>query len=127
MTAPNDLVIGRRQVILILQFLVGSLVTFGGTAFALSAVNSNGTALGLTHLSIGVAGLVVGVIAAKSKTLPKRPLLAVGLITIVYSVSSITVAAIDSLLPSPSLHDALIGTAAAVIMNAIILYLLPRH
>jgi hypothetical protein len=127
MTASNDLVIGRRQVILLLQFLVGSLVTFGGTAFALSAVNSTGTALGLTHLSIGVTGLIVGVIAARRKTLPKRPLLAIGLITIAYSVSSVSVAAIESLLPTPSLHDALIGTTAAVIMNSIILYLLPRH
>ncbi len=126
MTDSNDLVVSRRQIVIVLQFLVGSLVTFGGTAFALLAVNSFGTALGSVHLLIGAAGLLAGILAIRQEILPRTLLLVTNTFTILYSISSVSIAAIDSLLPTSALHDSLIGTAAAVIMSIVIVYLLPR-
>jgi hypothetical protein len=123
----SSLVIGKRQLILALQFLTGSLVTFGGTAFALLAVNQLGTALGSIHLLIGLTGLSVGIFALRRHSLPRKLLLAANALTIVYSISSVSAAGILSLLPSSAFHDSLIGTAAAVIMSSIIIYLLLRR
>jgi hypothetical protein len=120
------LVVGKRQVVIILQFLVGSLVTFGGAAFTLLAVNPSGTALGLGHLSIGVAGLLVGILAVTRSALPFGTLLAINGVTIAYSLLSVSIAAIQSLLPVPALHDSLIGTFVAVVMSGALIYLLPR-
>ncbi len=127
MTDPNDLVVSRRQIVILLQLLVGSLVTFGGTAFALLALNSLGTALGSVHFLIGAAGLIAGILAIRQKALPKSLLLVTNMLTILYSISSVSIAAADSLLPTSALHDSLIGTAAAVIMSSVIVYLMPRH
>lgn len=126
-TGENSfLTIGKRQMIIALQFLIGSLVTFGGTAFALLAVNGLGITLGSIHLLIGLVGLFTGIFVATRKALPRNLLLGANLLTIVYSVSSVSVAGILSLLPSSAFHDSLIGTAAAVIMSSIVIYLLRR-
>jgi hypothetical protein len=124
---PAYLVVGKRQLVTVLQFLVGSLVTFGGTAFTLLAINPFGTALGLGHLSIGIVGLLVGILVAKRKALPRGTLLAVNGVTIAYSLLSVSIASLQSLLPADALHDSLIGTFIAVVMSGTLIYLISRQ
>lgn len=113
-----------RTAVKVLQFLVGALVTFGGASFAAFAINAFGTLLGLIHLSIGVAGLVTGILISRSEELPRRLLIAVNAVTIVYSASSESLVEAESLLPSFAATGSLIGTGVALIMSAAIIYLL---
>ncbi len=120
-------VMSRRQLVLVLQILVGSLVTFGGTAYVVFALNSRGTAFGLGHLSVGVVGLFLGIFAASRKRLPRDALLGINLVTIAYSVVSDGAAGVLTLLPTGAFHDSVIGTVVAVIMSSAIVYLLARR
>ncbi len=96
----------------------------GGASFVAFAVNAFGTLLGLIHLSIGVVGLVTGILISGSEELPRRLLITVNAVTIVYSASSEGLVEAESLLPSFAVTGSLIGTGVALIMSAAIIYLL---
>jgi hypothetical protein len=113
-----------RPIVIILQFIVGSLVTMGGTLFATFAVNNFGRSLGLIHLSIGLIGLAAGFIAIRGKPWSRTFLLAINGLTIAYSTGSESIVQLQSLLPSTSSLRSLIGTVIAIIMSGTILYLL---
>ncbi len=119
-------IVERKQLVVLLQIIVGSLVTFGGTAYVVFASNSLGTLFGSGHLLVGLVGLSVGIIAAGKKVLPRRQVLGVNVLTIVYSLASDGAAGVLSLLPIGAFHDSIIGTAAAVIMSGAIIYLLSK-
>jgi hypothetical protein len=119
-------VIGTRQLILGLQLLVGSLVTFGGTAYLLFAVNPLGTAFGAGHLLVGLTALSIGILALSRKGLRRSRLLGVNVVVIVYSLVSDGAAGMLTLLPTDAFHDSAVGTAAAVIISCTIVYLLAK-
>ena len=112
--------------ITILQFLVGALVTMGGSLFAILTVNSFGMSLGLVHLSIGITGLFGGVIYLQARPWSRNFLFAINALTVAYSTFSESVVQIQSLLPSSSSTGSLIGTIIAIIMSCAILVLLKR-
>jgi hypothetical protein len=116
----------RRSAIIALQFLVGGLVTVGGTLFAALAVNSFGTGLGLIHLSIGVIGILSGVAFLQAKPRSRSLLLAINAVTIAYSSFSESIVEIQSLLPSFASIGSLIGTVIAIIMSFAVIALLLR-
>ncbi len=113
-----------KTAVTILQFLVGGLVTMGGSLFALFAVNTFGRSLGMAHLSIGLLGLAGGFSALRERPWSKTYLLAINGLTIAYSSLSESIVQIQSLLPSPSSLGSLVGTIIAIIMIATIIYLL---
>ena len=49
-----------REVITVLQFFVGALVTLGGAAYTVDGTRPVGTTLGVIHLAVGLAGLFGG-------------------------------------------------------------------
>jgi hypothetical protein len=113
----------RRQIITILQFFVGGLVTLGGTAFARSGTYPVGTLLGSIHLAVGIAGLFGGYVYIKRKTWSANFLIWINAITIAYSTFAETLAEIYAYLP-PGINDALIGTILAVVASIAILFLI---
>ena len=115
---------GSRRLILLFQFVVGSLVTFGGTAYVIFSVNAVGSAFGAGHLLAGLTGLSVGFFTLAKKDLPRDWLLGVNVVTIVYSLLSDGVAGVLSLLPAGAFRDSVIGTAIAVTISCAIVYLL---
>jgi hypothetical protein len=121
---PKQRVGAGKTVVTVLQFLVGALVTMGGSLFALLAVNNFGKSLGLIHLSIGLAGLVGGFVALKERSWSKIFLLGINVMTIGYSSLSESIVEIESLLPSNSALGSLIGTIIAILMSATIIYVL---
>jgi len=114
----------RRLAIEILQLLVGALVTIGGSLFAIFAVNSFGIALGLIHLSIGIAGIIGGIAFLLGKPRSSTLLLAINGLTIAYSTFSESIVQIQSLLPPFASTGSLVGTVIALIMSFGIIYLL---
>jgi hypothetical protein len=124
---PQFVTLDRRQLVLALQILVGSLVTFGGTAYVIFAVNPLGTAFGSGHLLTGLAGLTVGIVTLRKKVLPRNALLGINIFTIAYSVVSDAAAGALSLLPNSAFHDSVIGTLIAIIMSSLIVYLVTRR
>jgi hypothetical protein len=124
---PQYLTVDRRRLVLALQILVGSLVTFGGTAYVVFAVNPLGTAFGSGHLVTGLVGLTVGIVTLRRKVLPRNALLGINVFTIAYSAASDAAAGALSLLPSSAFHDSVIGTLVAIIMSSLIVYLVTKR
>jgi hypothetical protein len=114
----------RRSAIIALQFLIGGVVTMGGTLFATLAVNSLGRSLGLIHLSMGVAGILSGVAFLQAKPWSRSLLLAINAVSITYSSFSESVVEIQSLLPPYASIGSLIGTLIAIIMSFAVIALL---
>jgi hypothetical protein len=113
----------RRELITALQFFVGGLVTLGGASYAAFGTYPVGTALGLIHLVVGMTGLFGGYAILRRKPWSRQFLVALNIVTILYSAFSEALAQIYALLP-PGINDSLIGTVIAIIVSAIIIYLL---
>jgi hypothetical protein len=109
------------EITAILQFFVGGLVTLGGAAYARSGTYPVGTALGLGHLAIGLAGLYGGYAFMKRKSRSPKFLIWINSVTIIYSAIVESLAEIYAYLP-PGINDALIGTIVAIIVSSIIIY-----
>lgn len=112
----------KETAVTLLQFLVGALVTMGGTLFAIFALNEYGRSLGIVHLSIGLLALAGGFVAWKRSAWSRSYLLAVDALMIAYSTMSETLVKVQSLLPSPASVGSLIGTVIAIVMGAAIIY-----
>ena len=112
-----------REIVTVLQFFVGGLVTLGGAAYARGGTYPIGTALGLFHLVVGLTGLFGGYSFLRRKTCSREFLIAINSVTIVYSAFAESLAEIYSFLP-PGVNDALIGTIIAIVVSATIIYLL---
>ncbi|MDG6998725.1 MAG: hypothetical protein JRN15_06395 [Nitrososphaerota archaeon] len=112
-----------REIVTILQFFVGGLVTLGGAAYARSGTYPFGTAMGLVHLAVGLTGLFAGYSFLRRKHWSQNFLIGINYLTIGYSAFSETIAEIYALLP-PGINDALIGTIIAIIVSATIIYIL---
>jgi hypothetical protein len=115
-----------REVIMVLQFFVGALVTLGGVAFAVDGTRPVGTALGALHLVIGLVGLFGGYVFLKRKAWSRKFLVGINSVTIVYSAFAETLAEVYAYLP-PGINDALIGTIIAIIVSAVIIYMLRAY
>jgi hypothetical protein len=117
----------NRQLVIVLQLLVGALVTMGGALFAVFALNPLGTALGLVHFTSGVVGLLAGVMLLRSTAVSRRFLLAVNGWIISYSALSESIVQIASLPTSRVSIGSLIGTIIAIMMSCMIVYLLLKR
>ncbi len=113
-----------REVITILQFFVGGLVTLGGASFARVGSYPIGTLLGSIHLAIGLTGLYAAYAFLNRKTWSISFLYVIASVTIAYSALAETLAEIYAYLPR-GINDALVGTIIAMIVSAVIIYLLP--
>ncbi len=113
----------KREIIVALQFFVGGLVTLGGAAYAAGGSYPLGTALGLVHHSVGLTGLFGGYAFLGRTPWSRRFLIWTNVATIVYSAFSESLAQIYALLP-PGITDSLVGTIIAILVGAVILYLL---
>jgi hypothetical protein len=128
MVAPELPSNATRRAVVVLQFLVGGVMTFGGYAFAFFAVNSFGEQLGWIHFVVGLVGLLAGFLTLTARMSQLRGfLIAINIVTIVYSLFSETLAETESLLGGPDLVASLIGTLIAVVMSGAIIYLLSRR
>jgi hypothetical protein len=126
-SGPQYVTMDRRKLVLALQLLVGSLVTFGGSAYVIFALGPLGTAFGSGHLLTGLAGLTIGIAAVGKKDMPRNVLLGINILTIVYSAVSDAAAGALSLLPTSAFHDSVIGTLVAIIISSSIVYLVTRR
>jgi hypothetical protein len=113
----------NRQIITILQFFVGALVTLGGAAFTVGGSYPIGTLLGSVHLVIGIAGLLGGYVYLRRKTWSRSFLVSVNIVTIVYSAFAETLAEVYAYLPR-GINDAFVGTIIAIIVSGVILYMI---
>jgi ABC-type glycerol-3-phosphate transport system permease component len=113
----------HRKLTAVLQFFVGGLVTLGGAAYARDGVYPLGTALGVIHLSVGLSGLVGGYAFLTRKVWSRRFLIAINVLTILYSGFSESLAQVYSLLPS-GVNDSLVGTVIAIVVSAVIIFTL---
>jgi hypothetical protein len=116
----------RRELVTALQFFVGALVTLGGLGYASTATYPVGTTLGLIHLLVGLTGIFAGYAFLKRQAYSRRFLIAINIVTIVYSAFSESVAEVYALMP-PGIGDALVGTIIAIFVSAAIIYLLLRQ
>lgn len=116
----------NQGVVTALQFFVGGLVTLGGAAYARFGTYPFGTALGLVHLAVGLAGLLGGYIVYRREPRARRFLIVVNLVTIAWSAFSEGMAQVFSLL-TPGINDSLIGTIVAVLVSAEIIYMLRNN
>lgn len=114
----------NKSAVAVLQLVVGSIVTFGGYAFISFANNPTGSELGAFHFTLGVAGLLAGFAALKTRSVPVKLLLAVNGATIAYSILSEYFIEAGSLLPPFAAQDSLVGTAFAVLFSVAVVYLL---
>ena len=112
-----------REIVTVLQFFVGGLVTLGGAGYARNGTYPLGTFLGLVHLVVGLTGLFGGYSFLRRRSWSREFLVGINSLTIVYSAFSETLAEIYDLLP-PGVNDALIGTIIAIVVSATIIYLL---
>lgn len=113
----------RREILTVMQFFVGGLVTLGGAAYAGGGTYPVGTALGLVHLAVGLTGLFAGFAYLRRRAWSPTFLIWINGATIVYSIFSESLAQIYAFLP-PGINDSLIGTIIAVVVSAAIIYLL---
>ena len=112
----------RRQVVLALQLFNGGLVTLGGLAYAALGAHPWGTVVGLGHLAVGVSGLAGGLSFLRRKVWSAKFLVWINVTTIVYSAFSEGLAEVYALL-TPGVGDSLIGTIIAIVVSAVVLYL----
>jgi hypothetical protein len=112
-----------EELLTAMQFFVGGLVTLGGAAYAKGATYPFGTALGLVHLAVGLAGLFGGYAFLRRRAWSRRFLVGINGVTIVYSAFSEGLAQVYSLLP-PGVNDSLIGTIVAIVVSGAIIYVL---
>jgi hypothetical protein len=115
----------NRQIIAILQFFVGGLVTLGGAAFATGGTYPIGTALGSVHLVVGFLGLLGGFVLMTRKPWSRNFLVIVNFLTIAYSAFAESLAEIYAYLPR-GINDALVGTIIAIIVSGVILYMIRK-
>lgn len=108
----NQVGASRRvgSIVVLLQFLVGGLVTMGVTLFAVFAVNSFGTSLGLVHPSLGLTGLLAGFLTLRGDPSNLRAfLIVVNVVTIAYSSLSESIVQIGELCPASRPSDRWLG------------------
>jgi hypothetical protein len=113
----------RREIVAIMQFFVGGLVTLGGASFMSSGTYPVGTILGSIHLVVGLTGLYAGYAFYTKKTWSKKFLIVTNGVTIAYSTFAESLAEIYAYLPR-GINDALIGTIIAIVVSGAIIYLL---
>lgn len=113
----------RKEIVTVMQFFVGGLVTLGGAAYTRGGVYPVGTTLGAVHLIVGLAGLYAGYVFLKAKPWSNQFLVWINAITIAYSTFSESLAEIYAYLPQ-GITDALIGTIIAITVSCIIIYTL---
>ena len=112
-----------QDIVVVLQFFVGGLVTLGGAAYARNGTFPVGTALGSVHLAVGLISLFGGYALLRRKTWSRGFLIGINSLTIAYSAFSESLAEIYALLP-PGVNDALIGTIIAIVVSGVIIYML---
>ena len=110
-----------HEIIAAMQFFVGALVTLGGAAYARFGTYPVGTAVGLVHLSVGLAGLFGGYVFLRNLPWSRTFLMAINGITIGYSAFSESLAELYALM-SPGINDSLIGTIIAIMVSTAIIY-----
>lgn len=116
----------RRKVVEALQFFVGALVTLGGAAFASFGTYPVGTLLGLVHLAVGILGLFGGYYFMKRKSWANKFLIGINVLTISYTVFSETLAQVYDYL-TPGINDSLIGSIVAIVVSAVILFIMIKQ
>jgi hypothetical protein len=112
----------RREIVAVMQFFVGGLVTLGGAAYTRGGTPV-GTILGSVHFVVGLTGLYAGYAFYTRKRWSKKFLIVINGVTIAYSAFSESLAEIYAYLPR-GINDALIGTMIAIIVSAVIICLL---
>ena len=116
----------HQQVITALQFFVGALVTPGGAAFVRGGTYPIGTTLGVVHLFVGLAGLLGGYVIMSKKPWSRSFLIGINGVTIAYSAFAESLVEAYAYLP-PGINDSLIGTVIAIVVSAVIIYMLTRR
>jgi hypothetical protein len=116
----------RQGLITALQVFDGALVTLGGAAFAALGTYPVGTALGSIHLALGIVGLFGGWAVYTRQPWSRSFLIAVNLVTIVYSAFTEALVELYAYLP-PGINDSFIGTVVAIIVSAAIIFMLRRR
>ena len=111
-----------QEIVTVLQFFVGGLVTLGGAAFTRGGTYPIGTVLGSVHLAVGLIGLYAGYAFLRKNSWSQEFIITVNIITIVWSVLAESLAEIYAYLPR-GINDALIGTIIAVIVSGVIIYM----
>jgi len=114
-----------RVVILgVLELIVGGIVVLGGAALVYFSNDATGMSLGVVHAILGLSAFPVAFLLLTGKVGARTLALGVDAVIIVFSaVSEITLSTTGSLSSGP-FFDSVVGTSVAVLIAAVIVYLL---
>ena len=114
-----------RVVILgVLELIDGGIVVLGGAALVYFSNDATGMSLGVVHAILGLSAFPVAFLLLTGKVGARTLALGVDAVIIVFSsVSEIILSTTGSLSSGP-FFDSVVGTAVAVLIAAVIVYLL---
>jgi len=114
----------RVLILAALEFIVGGIVVLGGAALVYFSNDANGMSLGVVHAILGLSAFPTAFLLLTGKVGARTLSLGVDAVIIVLSaVSEITLSTTGSLSSGP-FFDSIVGTAVAILIAAIIVYLL---
>ena len=114
----------RVLILAVLEFIVGGIVVLGGAALVYFSNDATGMSLGVVHAILGLSAFPVAFLLLTGKVGARTLALGVDAVIIVFSsVSEIILSTTGSLSSGP-FFDSVVGTAVAVLIAAVIVYLL---
>jgi len=114
----------RGLILAVLELIVGGIVVLGGAALVYFSNDATGMSLGVVHAILGLSAFPTAFLLSTGKVGARTLALGVDAVIIVFSsVSEIILSTTGSLSSGP-FFDSIVGTAVAVLIAAVIVYLL---
>jgi len=116
----------RAKVLLlaVLELIVGGIVVLGGAALVYFSTDSTGMSLGVVHAILGLMAFLAGYLLLTGKARARTLTLGVDAAIIAFSTISEIILTTTGSLPSGPFIDSIVGTSVAVLIAAVIVYLL---
>jgi hypothetical protein len=112
----------RALLLAALELIVGGIVVLGGAALVYFSTNTTGMSLGFVHAILGLLAFSASYLLLTSKARARTITVGVDAAIIAFSTVSETILSTTQSLPSGPFTDSIVGTAAAVVIAAVIVY-----
>jgi hypothetical protein len=116
----------RVLLLAVLEFIVGGIVVLGGAALIYFSVDATGKTLGIVHATLGLIGLVAGVLLWTKRNGSWTLTVWANVLIIAFSAASEAVLSGTGSLPSDQFVDSIIGTVVAVVIAALVMILMMK-
>jgi len=114
----------RVLILAVLEFIVGGIVVLGGAALVYFSNDATGMSLGVVHAILGLSAFPAAFLLLTGKVGARTLALGVDAVIIVFSSVSEIILSTKGSLSSGPFFDSIVGTAVAVLIAALIVYLL---